>query len=369
MEMARLLDRHLNFWKREPTKRPLIGIPWWGSQDLEQKIGLQLGILTPDKLDPEIFVTAFENSFSENGLFEGDYLKVASAFYYPRSTANKDGSWEYRGVPPFVIPWAEAIFGCQIEVKSSGIWAKPQEEEKPSTVESLIDNIWLKKAIEITSAINKKFAGNFPTAAPMLRGPADMVAAWLGTEKMCIDIITDPDKIQMLFQMATDIWLAASSKFQEISVKFRDGYSLPRFQIWSPDYVVATQEDCSLFFSPERYKNSLYKVNQRVMASSPYTIMHIHSSGVHAIDSLINIEALGAIEIVLDETGLTPLELIPTLLEVQKKKPLILYREFNKSDLEVILEHLQPEGLSINAVPGSSEEALDLLRGMIKEDR
>jgi hypothetical protein len=371
VEIATVLKRHLNFWEKGPTKRPLIGIPWWGVQNMDQKIGLQLGILTPEKLDPGIFLDAYEESFHENGLFEGDYLKVASAFYYPRSVLSEASSIKYFGVPTFVIPWAEAIFGCQIEVKSSGIWAKPHEEgkEEPSTVESLFEDIWFKKALEITNELNKKFVGNYPTAAPMLRGPADMVAALLGAEKMCIDLMTDPDKVQGLLRSATDIWLSANSKFQETSVKFHNGYSLPRFQIWSPSYIAATQEDCSLFFSPERYSVYLYKVNQRVTASSPHTIMHIHSSGMHVIDSLISINALGALEIVLEKTGPTLTELMPTLIKIQKDKPLILYREFDKQDLEVIFEYLRPEGLSINAVPGTSEEALALLRLMIENDR
>ena len=371
VEIARLLDRHLNFWKRALIRRPLIGIPWWGDQNLDQKIGLQPGTLTPDKLDPDIFVTAYEESFKENGLFEGDYLKVASAFCYPRSKVNEDGSLKYIGVPGFIIPWAEAIFGCQVEVTSSSIWAKPQEEEKekPSTVESLTENLWFKKVIEITSEINKKFAGNLPTAAPMLRGSADMVAALLGAERMCIDLVTNPDKIQRLLEIATDIWLAVNSKFQEISVKFQNGYSLPHWQIWAPNYIAATQEDCSLFFSPERYNNFLYKVNERVLASSPLTIMHIHASGMHAIDSLINIDALGALEISLTKQKPHPSELISTFIKVQKHKPLILKGQFDKQDLEVILENLRPEGLSINAFPGTSKEAVDFLKLMIEEDK
>ena len=331
----KVVKRHRDFWNKAPTDRPLLGFPWQWEHSLGPELGLKTGPLTPEMLDPELFVACYEDGLREGSLFEGDLFRVASAHRLPWAEVRLDGSIRHRSARSASMPWMSAIMGCEIEVSSQSIWANPLPEgQKPTSVSSLDSNRWLAKAIEITKVLNQKFAGTYPTAAPQVSGPADMVAALLGSERLCLDMIDDPEKVTSLAQMCTDVWLEIHTRFEKLGCQFYGGYCDPRFQMWAPGMIRVTQDDCALFFSPSRYNEILMPVNRRTFTSCPYSIMHVHSAAAHTFELIYSISELGAIQIHVDPVGPSVSQMMPTFAKIQQMgRRLIIFKEFTKHSL------------------------------------
>ncbi|MDP2931122.1 MAG: hypothetical protein Q8O05_01320 [Chloroflexota bacterium] len=367
----RVIKRHRDFWKRPPTDRPLLGFPFQWEHGLGTKLGLKKGPLTPDMLDPELFVTFYEDGIKEGGLFEGDLLRVANCQRLPWAESRPDGSIRHRSARAASIPWSPAIMGCEVEVSSDSLWTKPLPPgQAPTDLTTLGENPWLAKAIEITGVLNRKFGKTYPTCPPDVLGPADMLAAILGTEQMCLDMIDNPAKIKSLVGLCTDVWLGVHEKFKPLEIEFRGGHCESRFQLWAPGVTTVTQDDCAIFFSPKRYDEFLTPVNRRTFASSPYSIMHAHTGAAHTFEAILSIPELGAMQVHLDPNGPSVAEMIPTLVKIQRMgKPLIIFKEFKLTELETLLDGLRPEGLCIMAISASEKAALEFMQRLIEEKK
>jgi hypothetical protein len=197
-----------------------------------------------------------------------------------------------------------------------------------------------------------------------------MVAALLGSERLCLDLIDDPEKVTSLAQMCTDVWLEIHTRFEKLGCQFYGGYCDSRFQMWAPGMIRVTQDDCALFFSPPRYNKILMPVNRRTFTSSPYSIMHVHTAAEHTFEFVNSISELGAIQIHVDPVGPSVSQMMPTFAKMQQMgRQLIILQEFTKQELEEILDGLHTTGLCIMATPESEKAALELMMKMIEESR
>jgi hypothetical protein len=367
LDVGNVIKRHQDFWNRNNSDRPLFGFPLHWEHTFGQKIGFEPGVLTPDKLDPQLFVSLYEEQLKNVGVLEGDLLKVASATFLPWAEKDEDGATRYRTSMPAYFPWSEAIGGCQVQVMADAIWATGPADGnvKPPTLDSLKDNPWLLKLLEITELLNEKFGGKYPVAPTMLRGPADMVAAILGTEKMCLDMVDFPEKVKALFETYTKIWLEAEKMVKKTFVKYHDGYCDARFQLWSPDIIRATQEDCAMFFSPKNYSKFLIDLNRSVAASAPYMVIHTHSAALRTIKPLAEIKELSAIQLNIDPKGPSVSDIIAVLDDVIKQKPVILFKPFKRPEVEELLEKLPAEGLCIVARYESEPAAVEFIKSVM----
>lgn len=366
-EINSKIIRHKKFWQREKVKRPLISTPSQFEMDTaEEKLKIEEGPLSPEDINEEMFVYAYEQLFEKNGILAGDMFRVASASRLPYADEGAGGSTQYKISETALIPWGEAFVGCPIHASPNAIYAKTPEVA-PNSNSNIEENRWFQKALEVTNALASKFKGKYPVAPPFVRGPADMISALLGNEQLCFDLIDNSARVELLGNICTNSWLQANSIFKENAPKYFNGYLEPRFQTWAPDYIFGTQEDAAIFFSPKLYNRYLVSLNEQIFANIPYSIIHIHTETLYTVEPLLNIPDLSAIQVHFDIKGPTTQELLPIFESILKVKPLILYDAFNKKQIEEFL-NLPSQGLCLMAQTGSDKEAIELLEGMVKED-
>ncbi len=124
------------------------------------------------------------------------------------------------------------------------------------------------------------------------------------------------------------------------------------------------QEDSLAYFSPKFYKEISLKNHIKMINSFKYPFLHLHSDGLYCLNELYKIENLKIIDVTRDITGPSMIELLPTLEEIQKYKPLLIWGDLTKEEIREFLNRLSPRGLCICPVVKTVEEGKDLVKKM-----
>ena len=257
-----------------------------------------------------------------------------------------------------VIPWMEAITGCHLYALGRGasMVANPSDvapEDLPDHLQRLLDNIdkniWYKKLGDGYQGLNDVLGDKYPRAQTLMRGPGDMVGALLGHEKF-IGMMLDPgskDLIQQLLDLCSKIYIETARMQLDKGEKFRGGYCNP-FGIWAPDYNVRTQEDEASLVSPKMYNEFFLPHHIQEVAGYDYSTFHMHSGYVLTTYNWREFTKrgnIGSYEVAMDPNGPTAEALLPSLLEMNSSKPLVI-DSCTAEQIKVIEEH-------INEFPGA----------------
>ncbi len=345
-----LLERHKAFWGMEDVEKPLLKIgrysSSYGQQPPPMKLPLADGTmasgdlfyLDPEMLSPERFSRREENPSAEPAT-AGDLLSVRSPFAK--------------------VPWMEAIVGCPIRVslQSSSMWSESVLGEdwykdfrslKPS-------DRWRGKLLEFTEFLSAN-SGAYLVANTLMRGPSDMVDALIGEENLCVGIYQHPDEIHELMTMCADIFIdTAQAQLDRVS-PFQDGYC-NQFGIWAPGLSIRTQDDASALVSPADYAEFMLPPQEHIVAEFEYSTIHLHSNSLHVVDAVLD-STINAVQVSMDPQpfGPTVIELLPTFVRMQEKKPILIEGPMMQWELDELLETLLPRGLYVSAMIESEDD-------------
>jgi len=336
MSLEKILDAHRDFWLMNNSK-PLMHIGEYSPLRRDDKIPLSDGrlvsdnvYLCPDLIDPKLLIQRLKLD-EESPIIYGDFLRT---------------------LVPSDFCWTQAFIGCPICVNSGKVWAEPFIEEIEKINSYLkINEEWLKKLLEFTSALIDFSQGRFPVAQPLFRGPIDMAASALGSDRLCIAIYKRPDLLGNLLSFCAKVFIDALLEQLRLLPRFQNGYSCV-FGIWAPEPICRTQADYSVLVSPEIYEKIFLPHDLKIIKTFKYTIFHLHSANIHIAEKLLKVPELKAIQVSIDYPAKAfspPLEkLIPVFRKIQEKKPLIISGPVTKKELQLIRRELSPEGLALN---------------------
>lgn len=325
----RLTTRHQSFWRREPAERPLVGQPLRESVFPLQNLiaGFAEGVVTPENIRAQDFLPAHHHtSIVQDG---GDLVNTEWA------------------MP--ALPWTEAMAGCPVEVvfESGTTWAglacppaMPLASFRPA-----LRQAWLDKLIECTRALVADANGRYAVATTLMRGPMDMLAAMIGTQRMCLAMVDEPAEIERLLDFCTTLWIQAAQAQLACIPPIAGGY-VNRYKVWAPGTSVVTQADISNLISPRQYKKFLLPCDARIGATFDYLTLHSHSAGQTQLDLMLGLDELDCIEIAVDHLGPTFFELIPLFKKILERKPLVLMNTF-EDETQAALEQLPAAGLCV----------------------
>ena len=345
-------DRHQAFWSLQNIKSPLVGFTigagldswsYWHYNKAAQALLSSDEILAED-IHPIDFVE--------------DQLR-----YLELSNQVKDDICR-SAMPLASIPWMEAILGCQILSTKTSIKSKEYNDNIGSLklVPFSDDNLWIKKYFEFIDIYQRTLSGKYPVSQSILRGPSDLACALIGIESASLGLLENPDIMQKILNYVTE-QLAHFLQMQiKMLPKFQDGYVIGQYEIWAPEPPIRIQEDFSMLYSPELYKNFLQPLDTYLANISKYTLIHLHSSSLHLIDQFLDISQIRAFQITKDPNVVSLNIMLPALHKIQEAgKPLILKGQFNKEDFDQIQHQLSFRGLSLQPVVTSFTEAKKIL--------
>ncbi len=335
--------RHVAFWTREPTDRPLIYVIVDAYVDTELvAAALGAGELTPDRIDPTPLLPEYDRIARARQRIGDDAIAVAE--------------------PLLGIPWLEAMAGCRVLIPDgTSIWPEPPNDPNgPAAIVFDSQNPWFRKLMDVLKTVTTHVRGRYAVSLSHLRGPADILIARLGSERLFTMLFDEPERIRKLALQCADLWRQVVTAEMTVVPSYRGGYGVRQFGLWAPQRAVWLQDDTSSMISARHYTRFFLEAMQK-MSFLPYGVLHLHIGSLHVAKLLSSVPNVRAINLYFDDPKISLEKAMPVLQELQHAgMPLILaktvYEGFSLAEYDEILDGLSPRGLSVHLAAGSIEE-------------
>ena len=333
IDLDTIIARHRVFWRREDSPLPMIGVYPDSHHIPSRFLPAENRILSPEDLDFELLMEDKAGLIAiEGGLDMPPVL-----------------------IPTWEIPWVETIAGSRLASSNGHLW--PMGLENPETflaskrLPSRED--WLEKLADVIDLlkdrVNSDHDADFVVAPGHVRGAADVLAALLGHEELCLLAMDDPAGCR-------DLLAACNREALRVAVRMLDhaphysGGNFNRYGIWAPGGTVVYQEDAAVILSPKLYNDLVFPLDRQVAEVVPYAVLHLHSPCLdYVLPPLLELEELKAVEVWADTLGPCLEELLPQLKKIQERKSLIVGGDFSVEKLEAIIAGLHTGSLTIQA--------------------
>ena len=194
---------------------------------------------------------------------------------------------------------AAAFAGAKLDNSSGSVWFFPPEEKPIEQISIRYDpdNIWTRRIKEIYRAGGERWQGNVMMSMPDLGGVMDIVATFVGTEKLLYALYDEPEEVKRLVKEAhatfMDAYRDLSSTLQEIGN--------PGFSDWDGLYSDASsyvlQSDFSYMIGPDMFREFVFGDLQEGCRELTNVIYHLDGVGQLAhLPQLLSMENLKAIQ-------------------------------------------------------------------------
>lgn len=338
--------RFTSFWKRENEGRCLLNVTAsrnknfidYLSRSGRESLSLEEIWLDADKII-ERHISYFENTY-----FAAEALPRLNIDLGPGATA--------------------AYLGSPVKLRKDTVWFEPIIEDWDKNEFSFdTDNFWWKKTLEITKKASESGKGRFLTGITDLSGTADILLNLRGSEKLCMDIYDNPEKVKEARDKILKVWFYCINELNKITQECQTG-SINWMGIWAPELHHSLQCDFSAMLSPKAFEEFFLPEIQEQCRKLPYSIYHLDGpDAIRHIDMLLEIPELDAIQWVPGDGQPRAIEWIPLLKKIQSKGKGLVINAIPQ-DIDLLLTELSPKGLyvTINNLFSSSEEADEFVK-------
>jgi 5-methyltetrahydrofolate--homocysteine methyltransferase len=190
-----------------------------------------------------------------------------------------------------------AFLGAKLESSKETVWFHSEKQIPISDLHFAYDenNIWLKRIKDIYRAGMKKWGGCVCMGMTDIGGGMDILASFLGTEGLLLEVIDNPKEVKRLCTEITELWIKYFWEFNDILRGQR------AFSDWSaqlnekPTYML--QCDFSYMISTDMFKEFVH--DDLVGISSVLDKAFYHLDGVGEIihlDELLSNETIKGIQ-------------------------------------------------------------------------
>ena len=323
------------------SEYPLFRYPF--SQTLHQGVPLR-----PDDFDIPAFVADSERLFLEHESCGGDFIYSASAFWG--------------------IPWLEAALGCPLFANhaTGSIYCEQPPGFDPAALPAFSrDNPWPRLMVEMLEALAVRSAGRFPLATTRMRGVADLLSALYSADAFVYALFDKPDEIKRVARHITEFFIQFGQLQLEHIPAFHGGMGSFYYHAWMPPGTVWHQEDAAALLSPDLYAEFIEPYDRRIVAAFPHVVMHQHSTGFVPTDKYLDM-GMSVLELHIDSGGPSAEALYERHLAILRQRPLIIWGDIPKADLDWLFSKLRPQGLAIITVVNSPDQARALWRTYVE---
>jgi hypothetical protein len=343
------IEAYQDFWKREPVKRPIIGFSKVGWFPVEYfgacKSWNVDDLLQADMIDPGEWLDDQERLIEEGDVFDDDILR---------------GVCPTQVALPVFLP---ATFGCDIRVLPNTVLA---EERALSWDHALLaeidsDSPWMRCYLSFIAALVERANGRYPVSHGAELGPSDLHAVLRGHNQALFDLVDSPlETAQLLMRMGKAFAEFTRLAWEQIPL-YHGGYFDAQYQLWAPGPIARLQEDASASFSPEIYRSLVRPTDEFVAASFECCFMHVHTTSLHLLDAILEVENLTCLEINLESFNIPNIEMMPFFQRVQAaNRSLIIRGSVTAAELRLFLDHLDPAGLYLHILVDEYADADEL---------
>jgi hypothetical protein len=221
--------------------------------------------------------------------------------------------------------------------------------------------------MEFIDVLVARAAGRYPVSHGCLIGPSDIAALVRGHTQSVLDLVESPDAARRLLERCGEIFRQITEKAWDRIPQYHGGYFDAQYQLWSPGPIVRLQEDAAGVYSPKLYRELLQPVDREVARRFPGAFIHLHTNSMFLYDRFLEVEEIRCFQVNYEPySGGPPMPgMIPAFRKIQAAGRSLLVRgSFTPDELRLMVDSLDPRGLYLYIMVGSTAEA-DRLRPAI----
>ena len=343
-----LLELHIAFWNRE-LDEPIVNIDcssarrtWhvpalpaeWEGQD-----GL---VIKPEMVSME---------------------RMQPAPIVPHDSPSAWGEVAFNTLFPYHrVPWLAGIMGCELRVSSTSrtLWPIPymKDDWYKAPNQGFAPRLeWLDKLLEFVSYVVGRYYPDecIPTLDPTVRGPGDLLVQVLGPERAYFGFHDHPAQIRALLDQITQLYIHWAQAQLSLIPQVDGGYC-NQLGIWSPGTCIRTQEDYAINLSPAIFGEFILPCSARIIEAFDYPLFHTHSGFPQLAEWMLDLDALKAIDVVIDPHGKPLKSLIPLCRRILEKKALVISGPVTQEELDMLVAALPAHGLWLDIELVTEEE-------------
>lgn len=335
-ELKQLLDRHAAFWRCENNEPLLHKIDFSGYSEKPYPLKGGRGAVNP------VPITAAD-------------IDSKRLLGLNKELPNPVIGEKVNAVGPvYSEAWMESLIGCSIFASAYGCTAKPCRNDSAEAVQrfsadAALASEWSQKMDEILAVAAAAAGDRIGVRQLHLRGIIDMLAAYFGEERLCLNLYDCGKSLKQLSEKFTDLYCKVAQRGLTYRKPWQGGF-VSSWGLFAPGKLLDYQVDASNMLSSQMYERYFLKFDERIMDAFDYSLVHIHASGIHILEAILKLDRLRTIEISLDrETGRTD---ISAILKAAKSiqdhgKALLIYGELSESEFMMFTRMLSPKGLAV----------------------
>ena len=346
--LAERLDRMAR-WLERSNDRPLLGFTLGSYYPLHRYSNsvrrVPEGPVTPQDIHVE------------------DYLDDTDRLYQMHEEAG--GDFVFSAAPFLGLPWLEASLGCGVvaDHHTGSTRSTPPSGwiEAPVVPRFTTDNPWVAKLLEFIPMLEARSAGRYPVGVTLMRGISDLLSALYGGENFVLRMYDAPEEVHSVVEQLTEYWIEFGRCLLGRLPLFHGGTGSFFYALWCPGKMIWLQEDAAALLSPALYERFIYPADCRLASAFENSVIHLHPSRFIPSRQLVQTN-LAAIELHIDHDGPRAAALESHYRTVLESKPLLIWGDLTDADLEFIFTRLPHQGLAVNVVVSSVEQAQELWR-------
>lgn len=256
--------------------------------------------------------------------------------------------------PIYSEAWMESLIGCQILASSYSCSAKPcvagiDCDFTNFSINTAINSDWSKVMDKVLARAVLAADDKIGVRQLHLRGIIDMLAAYLGEERLCLSAYDNGKALRKLSEKFTDLYIKIVQRGFMLRKSWQGGF-VSSWGLFAPGQLLDYQIDASNLVSAQMYEQHFLEFDKQIIDAFEYTLIHVHACGVHIIKSLLKLDNLRVIEISLDrETGQIDISAIVNIAQsIQDSgKAALIYGELTENELAMFTRHLSSNGLAV----------------------
>jgi hypothetical protein len=315
-------QRYLDFWAhRRPTDRPLMHVQVMPAQEPAP----------PDPpgdawLEPEVAIRRQEQ-------FDTTWTFFAELFPKRQPPIGPNTLGAYVGAKP----WHDGYT----------MWLEPTLDDWAQVESVRFDpgNRYWQATLRQIDYVIEHYGGRVMLGQVDLGGPLDVVGALRGTQRMCYDVVDQPDRVRDLCDRLAEIW----KQFYDIQVDllrpYADGGSCCWLPMWGPGRVGIVQDDLGLLVGADDYQRLVLPSIRTMLAHVDHGVYHFHAAARHLLDLLLDLPELHAIQYGVDPNSPPILECMDDLARIQQAGKGLFVGILKPEEVAPIRETLDPTSL------------------------
>ena len=223
------------------------------------------------------------------------------------------------------------------------------------------DNAWWQTAQRLLEAGARRASGRYYVGLPDLNGPTEILSRLRDPQRLAIDLLEKPEAVVEALNEVNVAWYRYFQACNGVIHQWVGGY-FTWMGLWSDRPSIDLQSDVSCLISPRMFQSLFLPAIDQQTRWVERTIYHLDGpDAVRHLDLLLDLPELDGIQWV-PGAGAPPMsDWIRLLRRIQSRnKRLVLY--CGVDEVELLMAHLEPEGLLLQTQCATQAQAEELVR-------